>query len=437
MPVAKNLLKEFMNLGHAALPKAKPLFGADVADKAKQHGLRLGINTVLGDTADVSKVYNSALKHLGDKTKTFDVDWKNRQVINELTGKKFKGVVLDPTGSESARHSFKLHSDGINLVPSTSQHMQLDKLTEAQDLPGLIPRAVNVMDVIKGNQINLGRRNGARDLHSAVQKQLGSSNYIMKPIDGAAVTGSSFPTEAWDPAKMRKVLTRGVYSPSNKAYYGKGARKWMAQERIPLEQAGYVDRLANTAYGLATTKTNIPFTDKLKMFGNSLLGNKVEVPGVGSFAGNNMNEYRVHVVNGKVIPYGSMFRGGVLGALPWARNDSLLAEKAIQKQLDQLLPDKYRKGAFGFDVAKRRDGGWQVIETNPANHVDGSSGFLGNPQVVDAMRAAVMGQLPHYYRMQNRVSNAANMAGKLSLTGGAGYLGGTALASPFSSSPTV
>ena len=269
MPGAYNLLKEFMNLGHSTLPKAKPLFGADVANQAKQHGLRIGINTVLGDTSDVSKLYNSALKYLGDNTKTFDLLWKNRQVINELTGKKFKGVVLDPTASESARYSFKLHSDGINLVPRTSQHMQLrNKLTEAQELPGLIPRAVSVMDVIKGNQINLGRRNGARDLHSAVQKQLGSTNCIMKPIDGAAVTGTSIPTESWDPAKMRKVLTNGVYSPSNKAYHGKGVRKWMAKERVDLEKAGYLDRLANTVYGLSTTKTNITFSDRMRMFGN-------------------------------------------------------------------------------------------------------------------------------------------------------------------------
>ena len=363
------------------------------------------------------------------KTRVFDTNWKNKDVVDPLRDGKFKGVILDPTGSQAHNMRFKPHQEGVDLTPprpkpyAGDKNIETDKLFEAQELPGLIPKAISVTDALRRGRIDIQDPDSARGLHGAISKVLDSKNFILKPSSGAAVPGSKLPTESSDPLNTAKSLMDGVYSAINKTTFGKGPHNWMAQERVDLQPASYIDRLANTAYNLGTTTSPIPGKEKMSLLIQALKGKKVNVEGATSVSGNNMNEYRAHVVNGKVIPNGSIFRGGVLGSLPWVRKDSLSMEKEVQRQLDELMPEKYRKGSFGLDVAKKRDGGWQVIETNPASATAGSSGFLGHPQVVDAMHSAVMGKVPSFYNTQRNITNGINATGKITGGLGLGYLG--------------
>ena len=126
-----------------------------------------------------------------------------------------------------------------------------------------------------------------------------------------------------------------------------------------------------------------------------------------------MKEYRVHVINGKVVPYATMDRGsstrGVINAIsPWRKDEIRKVEEYAQKQMSGLKNKHIRKGNFGFDVAIDVNGKPQLVEANPAA-TSGASGFLTHPYVKDAIQAAAAGRLPYHVMARRAIYGGAGL----------------------------
>jgi hypothetical protein len=135
----------------------------------------------------------------------------------------------------------------------------------------------------------------------------------------------------------------------------------------------------------------------------------------GSLSGK--QEYRVHTMNGRVVPYATVHRGSASNILanllrPFRSKQQRLAESYTQAQLDNAKFKKYRSGAYGMDVAFDSKNRPQLIETNPADK-GGTSGFLQHPIVTDAIIGAAKGKLPAFIKAKR----LAYGAGALGLGG--------------------
>ncbi len=128
------------------------------------------------------------------------------------------------------------------------------------------------------------------------------------------------------------------------------------------------------------------------------------------------HEYRVHVINGKVVPYGTMHRGSALNAVagwlnPFGSPQIRQVEKFVQDSMGRAAP-KVRNGSYGMDVAINKNTGKPIlIETNPTE-VGASSGFLQTPIVNDAVQASIRGKLPvHVLARRGLAGGALGTAG--------------------------
>jgi hypothetical protein len=100
------------------------------------------------------------------------------------------------------------------------------------------------------------------------------------------------------------------------------------------------------------------------------------------------NEFRVHVVHGKVVPGASSHRWSLLKNIT-DRKTLHGAEKFAQEVFDKM-DDKYKKNmAYSPDIVQQADGSFKLIELN----VGGNSGFLHrNPLAANKMVEAVTGR---------------------------------------------
>jgi len=91
------------------------------------------------------------------------------------------------------------------------------------------------------------------------------------------------------------------------------------------------------------------------------------------------SEYRIHVINGKVVPGTSLARQTylqeALDVLGVPNPDMRKAEKWLEATLAQMPKNKLKGKSFGFDAAPLQGGGFRAMESNPTNAV-GASGFL-------------------------------------------------------------
>jgi hypothetical protein len=134
-------------------------------------------------------------------------------------------------------------------------------------------------------------------------------------------------------------------------------------------------------------------------------------------------EYRVHVVNGKVIPYATAHRGNEVAYLAESmmpfrslnqRRAERLAEEAVKSIGDKSL---LKNQVYGFDIGIGKGNKPFLIETNPSATA-GSSGFLVDDLVQDAISANIAGRLPHHIVAKRLGYSAAG-----AVTTGAGTLG--------------
>jgi len=112
-------------------------------------------------------------------------------------------------------------------------------------------------------------------------------------------------------------------------------------------------------------------------------------------------EYRIHAINGKVIPWAAQHRGSVTrnlleAVLPFNTPQMRKAESFAQKMLDKA-PKTEREKAFGFDIGFDAKGRPTLIETNPVER-DAVSGFTDSTSYHDALNAAIRGDVPDFVK---------------------------------------
>ncbi len=304
------------------------------------------------------------------------------------------GVAVDFAGSLAPDRGFKMPKKVQQIAPRTAAQEKLmtrvggDKLLEADTFKGLLPQT----DQLSALAAKLGvDPKDSVALHKMLKKHYGGK-FIVKPRGGAATSGASLPSDRNGPGRLKEVLGNGL---SNR--YGfkfkTDAKNMVAQPRLELEPLSRLDQAANNITEMAQQK-------RWGGWSAATGGSKLPFESKGSMSAGSGNEYRVHVIDGKVVPYATLHRGSVTGMLPWHSRTASKAEQAVQAQLD-ALGNKNLKGTFGFDAARSTDGKWNVIETNPTEF--GGSGLMRLPHIQDAVAGALQGRLPTYVKAQRGI----------------------------------
>ena len=145
--------------------------------------------------------------------------------------------------------------------------------------------------------------------------------------------------------------------------------------------------------------------------------------------GTGADEYRVSVVNGKVVPYATKHRGSYTtniaqSILPFRTPEIRKVERYAQEALDAAHPD-VRKGHYAFDVGFDAAKKPTLVETNPGN--GGVSGlYFSDPTIPDAMRANIQEKLPYHVLARRALWGTAALGGVAAA--GAGAYGASKLA---------
>ena len=102
------------------------------------------------------------------------------------------------------------------------------------------------------------------------------------------------------------------------------------------------------------------------------LAKEIKMPGYARITGRDIPiEYRVHVVNGRVVPELSTKRW--LGLNPYTSGKTMRRmNRDTQAHVDRMDPKYLKNTMMGMDVAQLADGSHRIIETNPG----GQSGYL-------------------------------------------------------------
>lgn len=255
-------------------------------------------------------------------------------------------------------------------------------------------------------------------LQEALRKEFGQG-FVLKP-HGLTASSGAFPTES------------GKWGDLYQDYY-KRLRPEMDRVRREAGQGLHGDR--NPDFIVASKFRKDPAFPGMQLDAvlrdprRALAQQKLDLV---KARGGKPYEYRVHALGGEVppelsynryMPKREALRRLPLGGLLPSKRTGTSQEAAewVQQNVMPKLPEKYRKGTFGFDVARVRnpDGsyGYKLVELNPT--AGGSSGFLDpsiNPMITQDATKWVTGQ-----------DAAATTAAKMIGYGGAAA-GGTGLA---------
>lgn len=129
-------------------------------------------------------------------------------------------------------------------------------------------------------------------------------------------------------------------------------------------------------------------------------------------------EYRMHVVNGKVVPYATSGKWNILDYFnPFASRRKQRLEDEVQSMVDKLVASpmgqKYdiKNNVFGLDVGVRPDGSPIIFEMNPSQlSIDRSgSGQLLFQHIRNAVNADIKNQMPGAQKIQ--LGTAAGIGG--------------------------
>lgn len=395
---------------------AKPLLGEDVAARARKgvdiHHAgdydELFRYNILGDNR-AGRFVDKLLEPLTRKSNVRGVG-----IWQEPAPTSFPGIKVDAAGVSSAypdRHF-------VGRTPSHISDIGESKMKEYQHFGDLLPRTELLSDVLRRYGTRVSK--SSERAMDALRREFGK--FVVKVDNGAASSASGLVTERSSPGALQKLLNT----------WRVPAKGFVAQSKIDGARLGLISRMVNNN---AELHWEGKLGEALKLFSRdgrqrehglryakAMLGGKLPFKAKYSLTGSDKAEYRVHVIDGKVIPYATLLRSSLTGSLPIRLPVHSRVEKAVQAQLDKLPPGK-AKGMYGFDVMKTRDGGFKVVETNPTSPLTleagggGGSGFLDRPIYQDAVAAALQGRLPRYIKAQRAVlGGTAAHAGGLALT---------------------
>lgn len=383
----------------------KPLFGEAIAREAREKGVTIHAPKTESALFIPREGAANALTRADDKL----VNMLRRRNINLADGswKTDNRLHVDFDGSsmfeqlEGSQGMYKW----LNKLSPLHSKIESSKLKEAKLFPELISPTRGLAQIMRpGTSSKLT----VEQFRDRILK--GSPDgAIIKHKAGAATPGDSLITDKSDLSKWKHFHDRLSAGKEQ-------ASDYIVQNRINAQRANplirSINNIAETAEqgrmgdlkGLISRDRTSrgKAIDLLKSF----KGDRLPFAAKRSISGNNNMEYRVHVINGKVVPYATSFRGGVTGNLPIRMPGYSKAEKALQAQLDKVGPERLQ-GSFAFDVLKDKAGKFHTVETNPTSMTrDGGffrgagSGMAHLGWVQDAIGSSIQGKLPRYVQAQ-------------------------------------
>lgn len=126
-------------------------------------------------------------------------------------------------------------------------------------------------------------------------------------------------------------------------------------------------------------------------------------------------EFRVHLLNGKVVPEGTVGRGTmsqhIMSGLTPIRSPDMRKAEELATQVAKSMTADRQRGFYGLDVGiDRKTGKAFLIETNPATD-KGLSGFLDTPQGSDAVASAYNNKMPALKKIKLGLLGTAGLGG--------------------------
>lgn len=249
----------------------------------------------------------------------------------------------------------------------------VDKLREAQVLEGFVPRTESL------------RRFGAQSPRSIAQRAA-----MKARLDAAFPDGWLIKSRGGSRSVAGRMITNQTPVEKWRSLRGSPGQ-WIAQERRNMDTFSAPQQAVES--WLAKRTGAVP---------------------------HGTHEYRVHVLNGRVVPYATTHKGGPIQSalekwLPWNSSRTRRAEELTQSAVDAMGKGNREKTFYGFDIGFDTAGKPFVIESNPAA-ADGLSGALLDPHVSDAMGAAIKGQLPNYVKARRGLwAGSAGLGGYAAL----------------------
>lgn len=356
--------------------RANPLYGKAVADRIRRHGsvYMAPHFESSGAINQLSKKLlasaNPHIKRLGERLSKMTPDEEEIAGTEMLQHIKDSNKFVIPTVPKTKADS---------PVPAPSTHTVSQKVKD--ELARIGPDKVQEAKEFKG----IGKTDSLDSLFAARKKDetvkqlldrvYGDKGWVAKQNEGAST-----------------ISTRGSENPS--IYFSKDSNAH-GIDKIPNWQHG--DWLIQPNKDLAEVSPLTKLVDRF--YGKKHNRNMSK-----------MKEYRVHVINGQVVPYATIHRGSFTRAtidpiMPWRSREIRNVENYAQEQLNALKNKHLRQGNYGFDVAIDKAGKPQLIETNPAEP-GGASGFLNSPLTQDAITAAATGKLPIHVQARRALYGA-------------------------------
>jgi hypothetical protein len=401
---AQRLMK---TLGSVA--KQAPLFGEEVAQAARK-----GVSIHRAGNDPIKGAAQGPLQKL--------VGLLESKTVQDLpTGMKWNqaentgGTVVDfvgRIGGNRGRHLASRQHVGKSVAPARSARIADSKIYESRQFPELIGRTEKLEDIAKKHGLRSSDHEG---LFAALGREF-DGRFIVKPDGGFGTAASSLVHDKKSPAALKSLLEEGLANNQGHTF-----TNMVAQRRLDLQPINRFERAVNNIgeIGLqgrfGDLKGLVSRDPEARKRGlgilNAVAGGQLPMKAKGSATGGVNKEFRVHVVDGKVVPYATVGRGSVLGTLPIRTPNAKRAEQALQEKLKSIDPGRLQ-GTWAFDVAKGRnaDKGFHVIETNPSVYASGS-GYMSLPHVRDAVAGALQGRVPRYILAQKGVLAGAAGAG--------------------------
>ena len=358
-------LKNYLSL------KARPVFGKTVANQAR-HGVSvLGPNfenpTLLDQLGDYLPKLKGTARSYGPRL--------DKGAIGEI---KKNPVLVNLSGEAKKDLASEIGVKRNTQVLGEGSVGGWDKLEEAQNSPGFIPKAQDLANLIKYKQQLRGGK------AEEILNKAYPSGWVVKKREAASTLetmGKKHPELFFSDGKdsLRKISPKTRLS------------DWMVQEKKQIDAPAFNQVTNNLAK---------------KLF---------------NYHGGSGNaEYRVHSIDGRVIPGATIDRGSPIGFVKnfvpgWESGRRAMLEKYMQRALNKLPANK-RKLNYGADIAMTPEGKPFIVELNPVSD-GGASGYYANPMVVDAIRAAVKGRK----NLQDITKQYVAPAGALALGGGVMY----------------
>jgi hypothetical protein len=351
--------------------KARPVFGKNLANQAGD-----GVS-VIGPNFENPTL----LDHLGDyipKVKGMSRSYGKRMDSGAVGEIKKNPVLVNLSGETKKDLAKEIGVKRNTQVFGEGNVGGWDKLEEAQNSPGFIPKAQDLANLIKHkNQLRGGKA-------EEILNKAYPSGWVVKKREA----GSTLQTMG---KKHPELFFSGGKDPLHKISPKTILSDWMVQEKKQID------------------------TPAFNQVTNSLAKKLFNYHG-----GSGNAEYRVHSIDGRVIPGATIDRGSPLGFVKnfipgWETSRRKMLEKYMQQALNKLPADR-RKLNYGADIAMTPEGKPFVVEMNPISN-EGSSGYYDNPVVVDAIRAAIKGRK----NLQDITRQYVAPAGALALGGGVMY----------------